>query len=206
MYLTAQTRVASSDAEASAIQYRGFAWVLVPTRTHLACPQSLVLGPAKGLVRASCHLRRLSLDPCPLATAWKVYGVGSVLAQLEEHPSPNSRRHHEVALDLSAWAPPVFCALGNSRAFISIVIYSLVLASLFLPSSLPVFNPNSSLLAPRLSPACLLFDTYLYICIYHIPDLHMQVRCDHPRPRFQVARPVATPPQTPSSTQRFLCP
>lgn len=78
-----QTQVQSSTADLPGLG--------VPLALILLVPQSLVFlwGRAKGLVRASSHLSRLSSDPCPLVEPLEVYGAASVLAQLWGRPSPN---------------------------------------------------------------------------------------------------------------------
>lgn len=59
-------KLASSDAKASAIQYRGFAGQ-GPTRTHLNL--LFFWGRAKGLVRAASHLNKTDFGPLPIGQA-----------------------------------------------------------------------------------------------------------------------------------------
>ncbi|KAK0765433.1 hypothetical protein N5P37_001368, partial [Trichoderma harzianum] len=81
-------KLASSDAKASAIQYRGFAGQ-GPTRTHLNL--LFFWGRAKGLVRAASHLNKTDFGPLPIGQAargisfpgtpvmlWEMTGLGQL--------------------------------------------------------------------------------------------------------------------------------
>lgn len=117
----------------------------------LLVPQSLVFwGRAKGLVRASSHLKRLSSDPCPLAKPLEVYGVCSVLVQLWGRHHPTFGRHHEFRSCLGPrscfWETVGLGQLGDGP-----LLASSFIALSSLPSLCPslYLNSNLSLLAPH---------------------------------------------------------
>ncbi|KAL7927493.1 hypothetical protein ACQKWADRAFT_5227 [Trichoderma austrokoningii] len=103
--------------------------------------------------------QKVVVGPLPLAAASRCTERAPFWLSLRNTHHTISRRHHMVALDLSAWVPRSserWETAGPNGSLLASSFIALCSLPSFYPLSLPVFNPKS---APRLS---LLVDTVPY--------------------------------------------